>query len=485
MIEQQSFHPLDYMAVVHRRKWWFVVTFLVAIAVGAAAVAVWPTKFLSRAAIGVQSPSLSPDFLKGVSSMDPTERQRAVQQLLFSPAVIDRVIREEKLNRSKAMEEVAAKLRDNLSKNIEVPVPIGLNGRPDPSRGIDFFYLGYTDKNALRAQQITNRIAQIFVEENSKAQTERVQNTADVLQQEVADSKSKLDDLEQKLAAKKKQFVGRLPDQIGPNVQMVNGARVQYESVSLQIRTTQDQIAMLDGQLQSMRQGVGVDGMTSAALTASQATQKRLDDLQTELNSDRAKGWLDKHPEIQRLQDEIAQAKADLAASKTIQPSNREETLKSDSLYRQKVQELDVAKLHLKELESSAANAQAQITAYQSRVDAAPVAEQELASLNRDYDNEKAHYNDLNSRYQASRSAEEVARKQGGERFSVLYPADLPNKPVEPQPLKIMAIAIVAGIVLGAGAALGREFLDRSVHDLRALQNEFEVPVLGEIPRIA
>jgi capsular polysaccharide biosynthesis protein len=32
--------------------------------------------------------------------------------------------------------------------------------------------------------------------------------------------------------------------------------------------------------------------------------------------------------------------------------------------------------------------------------------------------------------------------------------------------------------------ALGREFLDRSVHDARALQNEFEVPVLGEIPKI-
>ena len=32
--------------------------------------------------------------------------------------------------------------------------------------------------------------------------------------------------------------------------------------------------------------------------------------------------------------------------------------------------------------------------------------------------------------------------------------------------------------------AVGREFLDRSVHDARALQNEFEVPVLGEIPRI-
>ena len=81
--------------------------------------------------------------------------------------------------------------------------------------------------------------------------------------------------------------------------------------------------------------------------------------------------------------------------------------------------------------------------------------------------------------------AEDVARKQGGERFSVLYPAGLPKEPIEPQPTKIMAMAIVAGLVLGACAAIGREFLDRSVHDSRALQSEFDLPVLGEIPRIA
>lgn len=485
MMEQQSFHPLDYTAVANRRKWWFIGPFVICLAAGIVAVMVWPKTYLSRAAIGVQSPSLSPDFLKGVSSMDPIERQRAIQQLLFSPAVIERVIREEKISRSKPMDETEAWLRDNLSRNIDVPIPIGLNGRADPSRGIDFFYLGYTDKNPMRAQQITNRIAQVFVEENSKAQTERVQNTADVLQQEVADSQAKLDDLEKKLTTKKGEFVGRLPDQIGPNVQMVNGARQQFESLSIQIRAEQDHLSMVESQIDAMQQGVGVEGMTSSSLAASQAAQKHVDDLQAELAKDRALGWLDKHPEIQRLQEEIKQARTDLAASKTDQPASRAEVLKGDPIYRAKIQERDLAKIHLKELQNAASSAQAQIGAYQRRVDAAPVAEQELASLNRDYDLEKARYSDLNQRYTSARSAEDVTRKQGNERFSVLYPADLPNKPIDPQPLKIIAIALVAGLVLGAGIALGREFLDRSVHDLRGLQSEFEVPVLGEIPRIA
>jgi capsular polysaccharide biosynthesis protein len=46
-----------------------------------------------------------------------------------------------------------------------------------------------------------------------------------------------------------------------------------------------------------------------------------------------------------------------------------------------------------------------------------------------------------------------------------------------------MLMSIALGFMLGAALVVGREFLDRSVHDTRAL-SEFEIPVLGEIPRI-
>ena len=484
MMEPQSFHPLDYLAVVHRRKWWFVVPLLLALAAGAAALAVWPKKYLSKTAIGVQSPTLSADLLRGVSSMDPIERQRAVQQLLLSPTVLDRVIREEKLHSSKPADAAAAALRLNLATNIEVPPPIGLNGRPDPSRGIDLFYIGYTDSDPVRAQRVANRVASVFVEENSKVQTDRAENSAAVLEQQAAASQARLTELENKLRTKKQTYIGRLPEQIGSNVQMVNGARSQLESISMQIRTEQDHLNLVESQLDQMRNGVGAASLTSTAIAATQAAQKRVDDLEAQLAADRALGYTDKHPDVDRLQREIKQARADLATSKVGQPANREETLKADPMYQQKIQERDLARLHLRELQAGSASAQRQIGEYQHRVESAPVVEQELATVEREYTLEKARYADLNTRYSTARMAEDLARKQGGERFSVLYAANLPERPVEPQPLKIMALALVAGLVLGAGAALGREFLDRSVHDSRALEHEFDVPVLGEISRI-
>src|SRR5258708_7044613 len=223
---------------------------------------------------------------------------------------------------------------------------------------------------------------------------------------------------------------------------------------------------------------------TTSGLAATQTAQKRIDDLEAQLGSDRALGYTDKHPDIDRLQREIKQARADLAASKVTQPVNRDETLMADPLYRQKLQERDMARIHVRELQLAATSAQRQIGDYQTRVETAPLAEQELASIDRDYKLELTRYNDLNTKYQQSRTAEDLARKQGGERFSVLYPATLPTTPIEPQPLKVMALAIAAGLMLGAGAAVGRELLDRPVHDSRALQHEFEVPVLGEISRI-
>ena len=51
--------------------------------------------------------------------------------------------------------------------------------------------------------------------------------------------------------------MGRLPDQIDANVQMVNGLRQQLESISMQLRSEQDRLSMLEAQIEQMKQGVG------------------------------------------------------------------------------------------------------------------------------------------------------------------------------------------------------------------------------------
>ena len=107
-----------------------------------------------------------------------------------------------------------------------------------------------------------------------------------------------------------------------------------------------------------------------------------------------------------------------------------------------------------------------------------------MVSLQREYDLERAAYGDLTQKRQAALLNEELQRKQGGEQFAVLVPAALPTEPFKPKPLRVLVMALAAGFVLGGAGAVGREYLDRSVHDARGLRDDFELPVLAEIPRI-
>jgi uncharacterized protein involved in exopolysaccharide biosynthesis len=143
-----------------------------------------------------------------------------------------------------------------------------------------------------------------------------------------------------------------------------------------------------------------------------------------------------------------------------------------------------MARLRIRELQRAGTDGQRQIGMYQGRVEAAPMVEQQLASVQRDYDLAKQQYNDLSSKLHASMIAESVERNRSGEQFTVLYPASLPTEPTRPIPLRVMLIAILGGICLGCGLSLGREYLDRSVHDVRDLKDEFELPILGEVARI-
>src|SRR5439155_1092482 len=144
----------------------------------------------------------------------------------------------------------------------------------------------------------------------------------------------------------------------------------------------------------------------------------------------------------------------------------------------------EATKLRVADLHRQATAITAQIAQYSGRVEAAPRVEQQLVSLQRAYDLERGAYQDLSQKKQSALLNEELQRKQGGEQFAVLVPAGLPSEPFKPKPLRVMLMAIAAGLVLGGAFAFGRDYLDRAVHDAPGVRDEFEMPVLAEIPRI-
>jgi polysaccharide biosynthesis transport protein len=308
-MEERSFHPLDYVGVLRRRKWWFIAPFATCLFIGTLLAMFLPREYKSSAEIGIADATLSPEVLRGVQSVDARERQRAISQQLLSRTVLERVVREERLSPNRPVEDTAASLRARVEKNIEVPNPIGVGKNAGPKEGVDSFRLGYVDGTPERAQRIANRLATVFVEENSKTKTQRAENTSEILGQQLRDSQERLNRLQEQVRTKKEAFMGKLPDQTNANVATVTGLRQQLESLSTQLAGETQRLSQVESMLETIKQGGGEGGMTSASAAAIASSQARLRTLQQELAAARAQGFTEIHPEVVRIKGEIAEAR--------------------------------------------------------------------------------------------------------------------------------------------------------------------------------
>ena len=90
---------------------------------------------------------------------------------------------------------------------------------------------------------------------------------------------------------------------------------------------------------------------------------------------------------------------------------------------------------------------------YQSRIEATPAREAELASLTRDYETLQQSYRSLLQKKEESQISANLERRQIGEQFKILDPARMPEKPASPDRPRLYLIVILAAIGIGRGVA--------------------------------
>lgn len=127
---------------------------------------------------------------------------------------------------------------------------------------------------------------------------------------------------------------------------------------------------------------------------------------------------------------------------------------------------------------------QAQVAGYQLRLNQEPMRQQQLADLNRGYDQTKANYDDLLKKKNESEMATSMERLQEGERFIMLDPPSLPLKPDFPNRLKFCGIGVAVGIVLGLIVAGSLEFMEGILHNEEDIESLLPVDVIADIPEL-
>ncbi|HUK33570.1 MAG TPA: Wzz/FepE/Etk N-terminal domain-containing protein, partial [Vicinamibacterales bacterium] len=206
-MDNTHFSPLDYLSVIRRRRWWWIMPIALSIVVGALLVRYLPREYKASTTLGVTAPLVSPTIVSQVTPSDNFDRMRAIQQQLVSSPILSRVAREEQLA------DVGA-LRAAI--DIKVPDPVA---NTNEVRRLDTFVVSYSDSDPVRAQRVADRLARVFVDENSKVRSERAEDTTMFINAQLAASQARITDLEMRLRKAKEAYMGQLPEQTGANLQ--------------------------------------------------------------------------------------------------------------------------------------------------------------------------------------------------------------------------------------------------------------------------
>jgi uncharacterized protein involved in exopolysaccharide biosynthesis len=262
--------------------------------------------------------------------------------------------------------------------------------------------------------------------------------------------------------------MGSLPEQSMANLSTLQRLQQQAQALGEELRAALDRQLELEGQLAEVSSGGTVPELEGDP-------EKQISQLKSQLASLRTR-YTDDYPDVQQL---LARLKAlEGSVPREPKPTN------ADSSPVQSTLELRVerARRDVATLQDKRADLDRRIVALQSRLDATPRVEQELTTITRDFGNLKENYLELVNKKLDAQMAAKLAERWQGERFRVLEPGQVPERPFYPNRTLFVAVGIVLGLVAGLAAAVLAEVLDRSFKSPAEVEGTLPYPVLAVLP---
>ena len=485
MTENRELTMDDYLAMLRRRMKVILVPALLAPLAGFFVSYAFPSKYTSQSLVLVEGQKVPQGIVQPVVTADLTERIATLQQQVLSQSRLQPML--ERTGLAKPGQNVDD-LIDNIRLSMSVePVVTDLSQigttkpKPGQSSPVPGFYVDFTASNAREAQQLCNELTSLLLEENLKSREDVARGTTDFLTKQVEDTKHNLDDLDSKLAAFKKQYMGQLPGDEDNNVKILMGLNSQLDANTQSLSRAQQDKAYTESLL---AQQVAA-WKNSGSANNPQSLQQQLAQLQSQLIDLQARYTAD-HPDVIKTKADIAQVKKRL--EEVDNPSTTTSTT-PDKQSASEPAEIRQLRLQVHQYEDLIAQAtrdqkklQQEISTYQGRVALSPAIEEQYKELARDYDNTQKNYQDLLADQSKSDLALKMEQQQEGEQMHLLNPASFPDSPSFPNRPLFAGGGLGAGLALGIGLALWLELRDKSIRTQADAESALELPMLVAVP---
>lgn len=453
---------------------WFVA------AVGIAVVLSVPDKYEASARIYVDTQSILKPLMSGLTVQPNVEQQvTMLSHTLISRPNVEKLIRMADLDLASTSKAAQENLIETLTRTLEIK-----------NAGRDNLYtLAFRDVNPDRAKRVVQSLVSIFIE-SSMGETRKDSDSAKkFIEEQIKTYVTKLEAAEARLKAfrLRNMELGEGKDaaaRMGELSTQLNQARLELREAENARDSAKHQIEAEKSQTsntttRSILQESTIQVATPEIDSRIAAQKQSLDTL--------LQRFTEQHPDVvsarklikdleEQKRKEVQELRKAALASPAITAGPNASLIMQELTRMLATSEVQVASLH------------ARVSEYESRVQrardmmkTAPQIEAEFAQLNRDYGINKKNYEDLVARRESASLTGDLEGTSGIADFRLIDPPRASEKPVAPNRLLLLPVALAAALVAGLGVAFVLSQLKAVFFDARAVRNTIGLPILGVV----
>lgn len=515
LVDHPELTPVSVFRMLWKQKIWTIAIGTLLGASGGYIVSKQQAFYRAESLVLVDSQKIPEKFVASTVQMSLQDRLSLISQQILSTTRLQKIIEAFNLYPEQRKIKSPEEIMDLMHRDLEINVEKGWgNGKPGA------FRVAYVGPDPVVAAGVVNQVSGLFIEENLKSRELQAIGTSEFIDSQLKIAKNALDEQEAKVSVYKRRWIGELPEQqtalvsslarmqtqLQGNQDAANRAQQSLDVLSNSLHFAEADEANLRRAISQAQTPVVVSaGGQPVMIIPSQPVVKASDKIRADLAASRTR-HNDLHPEVRRLQAELAAAleaeahAAQLAAAnpppsanpttpgapKTIIPVVPPQL--ATDLNRQ-VERVATIKIQIaaleKEIKERGAERQGLIKSladYQSRVEQLPVREQEMAALTRDYEISKQNYKSLLDKKISASMSTEMEKAQQSERFTLQDPARPPARPSRPNRPMLYGMVAVGSLLIALLVPLAFEFRKNTV--LGEWEFAKDIPILGRVPLI-
>ena len=461
----------DYLQILRRRRSTIVIPMLVLLVLSLIVTIALPPVYRSKATILIEQQHIPSDLVKSTVISFADERIRQIQQKLMTIDNLNKIItkfnlypKERKISN---VSDLALQFKDATLLEL---INADVTGKGKNTKAILAFTLSFDYKIPSVTQKVANELVTLFLDENVKSRTQRAEESTKFLQEEAEKFKLEIQKTENQIAEYKDKYSGSLPELLTANLNSINRLETSLQQLQLQEKMLEERKVNLTNQLSVTSPVLVEPGGNKAAKVETKAS------IEAEY-----KALLDKysntHPDVKALK-----RKLDNYVDPT--PEKTDSTNINNPAYVQIQSQINLANVETKNLSQQKAALNEQIKKLEANVAQTHQVERGYSDLMRDLENQKAKYTDLNAKYLEAKTSQNLEVEQKAEKFTLLEPPRLPDKPEKPNRIKILFIGFIFSIAGGLGAGLLAEMMDGSIRNHKVLTQLVGSEPLTVIPYI-